>query len=121
MYTIRIETGFTAAHQLELPDGSKEPSHSHDWRVVVQLSCEKLNKIALVFDFHRLRSIVDEICSELSRNPLEKLEYFARNNPSAENVAHYVYEKLKPRLPQRVNLDSVFVMEEPGCWAGFSE
>ena len=52
---------------------------------------------------------------------LEEIEFFAGNNPSAENVAFYIYKQLKPRLPAGVTLDFVKVMENPGCYAKFSE
>ena len=58
MFTISVETHFWASHQLHLPDGSKEPSHYHNWLVTVQVAAEKLNEIEInvaeVVDYLRI-------------------------------------------------------------------
>jgi len=105
---------------LVLPDGSKEPAHSHDWVVTAAVSSEKLDDMGVVMDFRALREIVANVTAELDNTALGDIEYFCRNNPSAENVARYIYEKLRAKLPEAVKLQNVRVMEEPGCWAEFS-
>ncbi len=120
MFTVSVETSFRASHQLTLPDGSKEPAHNHDWLVSVDVGSTGLNSMGFVVDFHRLRAVVDNIVSEFNDIPLDKIDYFQRNNPSAENVAKYIYEKLDSSLPKGVKLSSVRVVEEPGCSAKFS-
>ena len=119
MFTITIETNFAACHQLTLADGSKEPSHSHDWQVTVEVSSEKLDQIGCVMDFHQLKSAADSIAAELDNDRLAGLEYFQKNNPSAENVAKYIFDGLKSILPDEVVLTSVEVTEHPGCRAKF--
>jgi len=120
MFTISVETSFRASHQLTLPDGGKEPVHSHDWLVTAELASEKLNDMGVVMDFHQLRAMLDEITAELEDTALEKLACFQRNNPSAENVSKYIYEKLHAGLAGGVELRNVKVVEEPGCSATFS-
>lgn len=120
MFAISVETSFRASHRLTLPDGEKEPAHSHDWLVTAELASEKLNDMGVVMDFHQLRAMLDEITAELDDTALEELGCFQRNNPSAENVCKYVYDKLHAGLPDGVKLRNVKVVEEPGCWATFS-
>ena len=60
MFTISVETHFQASHQLTLPDGSKEPVHSHDWVVTASLSSEKLNNMGVVMDFQALQAMIDK-------------------------------------------------------------
>ncbi len=105
-----------------MADGSKEPSHSHNWVVTAEVTSGKLNSTAIVMDFHQLKMMLDSIVEQLSAGkPLNSLNYFERNSPSAENVAKYIYEKLRTRLPKNVDLLSVKAVEEPGCWAKFAE
>jgi 6-pyruvoyltetrahydropterin/6-carboxytetrahydropterin synthase len=121
LFTISVETGFRASHQLTLPDGSKEPLHEHDWRVVAQAGSDKLNAMGLVMDFHHLRDLLDSVLSQFQDAALEQQPCFARNNTSAENVAEYVYESLEGRLPPGVRLEKIKVVEEPGCAAKFTK
>jgi len=119
MFTISVETHFRASHQLALPNGSKEPAHCHDWLATADVSSETLHPTGIVIDFRQLKAMVDDIVGEFDDAPLDSLDYFQRNNPSAENVAKYIYEKLEPKLPKGIELRSVKVEEEPGCSAKF--
>ncbi len=119
MFTISVETHFQASHQITLPDGSKEPLHRHDWLVTVKVSAKKLNNMGLVMDFVRLKKAAEKIIAPFNNVALETIEYFGQNNSSAENVAKYIYENLLSFLPKGVSLDSVTVVEEPGCSAKY--
>jgi len=119
LFTISVETQFLASHQLTLPDGSKEPLHTHNWLVIVDVSGKKLNKMGLLMDFHRLKKTVDNITAQLGPGPLEKSGFFKQNPSSAEMVAEYIYQNLEPQLPVGVKLISVKVVEEPGFSAKF--
>jgi len=121
MFTISVERHFQASHQLTMPDGSKEPVHDHDWVVTINLSSEKLNNMGVVMDFRVLKAMIDKTIAGFNNKLLESIGYFQRNNPSAENVAKYIYEKLLIDLPEGVKLQDVRVVEEPGCSATFRE
>ncbi|MBN1392184.1 MAG: 6-carboxytetrahydropterin synthase [Sedimentisphaerales bacterium] len=121
MFTIEVETHFRAPHQLTLSDGSKEPPHTHDWSVIAQVSSEKLDSVGFVMDFGQFKAMVDKITAEFDNTQLDSIAYFRRNNPSAENVAKYIFDRLEPELPEGVKLRSVKVVEEPGCSAKFSK
>ena len=121
MFSISVERNFQASHQLTLPDGSKEPIHQHDWVVTANLSSEKLNNMGVVMDFRELQAMIDKTVAGFNNKALENTDYFQRNNPSAENVAKYIYEKLLIELPEGIKLQNVRVEEEPGCSATFWE
>jgi len=121
MFTISVETHFQASHRLILPDGTKEPSHNHKWQVRADVSSNRLNNIGIVMNFDKLRELLEDCVAELDNTALEKTGYFRQNNPTAENVAKYIYDKLKSRLPQGVKLQSIEVVEAPGCSAKFGE
>jgi len=119
LFSVVVETHFWSSHRLTLPSGAKEPLHRHNWAVTAQVASSRLNDTGLVMDFRRLRQLIRDIVAELDNEDLRKLEFFRRNNPSAENVAKFIYEELKPKLPEGVRLDRVRVVEEPGCSAEF--
>ncbi len=121
MFTISVERHFQASHQMILPDGSKEPVHQHDWVVTADLSSERLNNMGVVMDFRALQAMIDKTVAGFDNSELESIGYFQQNNPSAENVAKYIYEKLLIELPEGVKLQNVRVVEEPGCSAKFGE
>jgi 6-pyruvoyltetrahydropterin/6-carboxytetrahydropterin synthase len=119
MFTISVETNFWASHQLVLHDGSKEPLHYHNWIVTAEVGSEKLNDMAVVMDFHELKKLVDNIVAGFDNKPINEIPCFQQNNPSAENVARYIYDKLKTELPESVKIRSVNVVEQTGCSAKF--
>ena len=121
MFTISVETNFWASHQLVLLDGSKETVHHHNWLVSADVSSDKLDSMAVVMSFQKLKAMVDNIVAEFDNTSLNEISYFRQNNPSAENVARYIYEKLRAKLPEGVKLQNIRVVEEPGCAANFSE
>ncbi|MHC4694008.1 MAG: 6-pyruvoyl trahydropterin synthase family protein [Planctomycetota bacterium] len=120
MWMVSVETHFWASHSLTLPDGSKEPAHSHNFSVTAEVGTEKMADIGLVMDFHRLKAMLDDIVAVFDNVALENIDYFQQHNPTAENVAKYVYEKLRPQLPEGVKLEAIRVIEEPGCSAKFT-
>jgi len=121
LFTVSVETHFWASHQLTLPDGSKESLHRHNWAVTADVSSSELNSLGLVMDFRSLKATVDNIVADFDNIQLEQLDYFQRSNSSAENVAKYIYEKLKPKLPNGLKLNHIKVVEEPSCSVKFSK
>lgn len=112
---------FQASHRLALPDGSSEPAHSHNWAVTAEVAGGKLDNMGVLMDFHKLRAELGRIIAPFDNSQLAAVEYFRQNNPSAENVAKYIYEKLRAKLPETVNIRSVEVAEEQGCWAKYAD
>ncbi len=121
MFTIRVETHFQASHRLTLPDGSIELAHDHDWLVTVDVSSEKLDRMGLVMSFQKLKALIDETIGDFDHTAMNTISYFKQNNPSAENVAKYIYDRLQVKLPEGVKLRSIRVVEEPGCSAEFRQ
>jgi len=120
MLTVSVETHFWASHRLTLPDGSKEPLHSHNFSVTADVGSDMLSNMGLVMDFRRLKAMLDNIVAEFDNVALNSIDYFGQNNSTAENVAKYIYEKLQARLPKDVKLEVIRVTEEPGCSAKFA-
>ena len=121
MFTVSVETHFRASHQLTLPNGSQEPLHYHNWVVTADVSSDRLNRAAVVINFQKLKAMIDNIVAGFDNAALNRIRCFQRSSPSAENVARYIFEKLEPKLSKSVRLESIKVIEEPGCSAKFSK
>ena len=52
----------------------------------------------MLVDFHDLKDAAKEVLNELDHHYLNELEAFNQMNPTAENLARYVYEQLE-QLP----------------------
>lgn len=92
------EFEFDAAHHLTKYHGKCERPHGHTYKLVVKLQGEA-NSEDMIFDFVQLKRLVKE-------NVLEDLDHSDLNdrfeNPSTENIAVYVWDKLAP-LVKREN------------------
>ena len=121
MFTVTLETGFKASHELTYAGGEKEELHFHDWQLRVAAQVEELDENGLAVDFVELKAEIDGITAVLDNSQLEDLGCFAGVNASAENVAKYIFDELKPQLPAKATLKYVEVMEAKGCWAKFSK
>ena len=120
MFAISVEASFKASHSLGLADGSKEPSHQHNWVVSARVESESLDGSGTVMDFHGLKQLLSGITDELDGTDLGQIQYFKLNGCSAEVIAKYVYEKLEKLLPVRVSLSEVKTAESAGFAAKFS-
>jgi 6-pyruvoyltetrahydropterin/6-carboxytetrahydropterin synthase len=119
VFAISVEMSFQASHQLALPDGAKEPAHSHNWSVTAEVVCTVLDEMGVVMDFHQLRADLGDIIAPFDNSRLDAIDYFRQNAESAENVAKYIYDKLRGRLPKGLKIASIEVGEEKGCWAKY--
>jgi 6-pyruvoyltetrahydropterin/6-carboxytetrahydropterin synthase len=120
LYTITVTTTFRAGHQLKL-SGAVEPYHIHDWLVEAAVGGESPDDNGLLFDFNKLKKMLDGIVCWLDGRKLEECDCFENINTSAENVAKYIYDSIKSLLPSRISLLYVEVTETAGCRARYSE
>ncbi len=119
MFKISVQRQFHARHQLILPDGSTERAHEHNWLVKAQVARAKLSQAGFVMNFELLKELLEEITAEFENNSLNELAHFRQKNPSAEQVAKYIYDRLAPALPSEVKLEYIAVEEQPGCQAKY--
>jgi len=120
LFSISTKGRFKARHSIALPGRTKERMHEHLWSVRASVGRANVDKTGVVMDFRRLKAALDGILSGLNSSTLNRLEYFQKNNASAELVAKYIYEKLEAKVPKGVFLRSVEVSEGKDCCAKFS-
>lgn len=117
MYDIEITDDFSAAHYLRGYHGKCEKMHGHNYKVKVTIKAEKLDKIGLAVDFRVIKSKLKTRLDELDHTLINDNKYFKKINPSAENIARYIFEGLKRKLNNKnLNLHRVAVWEtESSC------
>ena len=98
MYELAITRRFAAAHQLREYRGKCENIHGHTFRVEVKVRARKLNRIGLAIDFRELKEITDRILAGYDHQLLNELPEFSRRNPSSENLARFIYQRMQAEL-----------------------
>ncbi len=120
MYELKIITQFAAAHRLENFYGKCEALHGHNWRVEVFLRGEKLDEAGLLMDFGAIKARTREILEEIDHKYLNELPAFQGQNPSSENLARHLYERLGVSLSRNgVRVSRVNVWESDSSCASY--
>ena len=116
MYILSIETTFSAAHQIKGHKGSCKRLHGHNWKVHVEICTDQLNDIGIAIDFKDLHKLTREILQEFDHQYINEMPAFKEINPTAENLARYIYEKMEQKLPDPVRMIQVSLWEgEKNC------
>jgi len=107
------ELTFEAAHLLpHLPEGHKcRRLHGHSYRVRIYVSGDLDPKLGWVVDFADIKAACAPIVAQLDHYYLNEIE--GLENPTAEAVAKWIWDRLKPELP---SLSKVELAES--CTAG---
>jgi 6-pyruvoyltetrahydropterin/6-carboxytetrahydropterin synthase len=98
MYTIAVLSHFSGAHRLRYLHGKCEGLHGHNWKVEVSVAARQLNKEGVVIDFQLLKKKLEKILKSLDHTFLNDLPYFSKREPSSENIAKYIFDRLKVEL-----------------------
>lgn len=110
MFTLKVEAGFSAAHNLRGYKGKCEDLHGHNWKVEVEVKSVKLNNIGMVMDFGLIKEALNNILEKLDHKYLNEIPYFKKVNPTSENIAKYIFDCIKSQVPS-VNLVRVWESE----------
>lgn len=120
MYNLTIETEFAAAHRIKEAGGKCENLHGHTWKVQVTLQGKKLDERGILIDFREVKEIVKKSLDKLDHQYLN--EVLKNIEPTTENIAKYLFEKLEKELNlERVKLSKVKVGESDKTWVSYSE
>jgi 6-pyruvoyltetrahydropterin/6-carboxytetrahydropterin synthase len=98
MYRITVLSHFSGAHRLRHLHGKCEELHGHNWKIEVSVVSNRLNKEGVVIDFNILKQKMEKVLKTLDHTFLNNLPYFSRREPSSENIAKYIFDRLKAEL-----------------------
>ncbi|HRQ65852.1 MAG TPA: 6-carboxytetrahydropterin synthase QueD [Xanthomonadaceae bacterium] len=106
-----------AAHRLpHVPPGHKcARLHGHSFRVEIHVSGAKDAQTGWVMDFADIKAAFAPLFERLDHHYLNDIE--GLENPTSERLAEWIWEQLKPALPQ---LSRVVVHETCTCGAVYT-
>ncbi len=120
MYEITIETHFSSAHRLRQYNGECERLHGHNWNVQVSIAAEKLNELGMVMDFKDLKQKTKVLIDKFDHQYLNDIPPFTEINPTTENMARYMYDKLSKTInDSRIRVSKVTVWESENSYASY--
>ncbi|MEI9401860.1 6-carboxytetrahydropterin synthase QueD [Mesorhizobium argentiipisi] len=107
---------FEAAHRLPRVHESHRchRMHGHSYRVDLRLAGPVDPDTGFVVDFFDVEAAFAPLLQRLDHHCLNEIE--GLTNPTAENIAIWIWNHVKPDLPQ---IAAVTVWETPHCWAEY--
>jgi 6-pyruvoyltetrahydropterin/6-carboxytetrahydropterin synthase len=98
MYSLKVQGTFSSAHNLRGYKGKCEDLHGHNWIVEIVIKSAQLDAIGMVLDFKYLKKKLKACLEQMDHKYINKSAYFKKINPTSENIAKYIYNKLKPQI-----------------------
>ena len=98
MFEVTIEQTFAAGHALRNYRGKCENVHGHNYRCQVTVEGHELDQIGLLIDFVALKKALQTVIDRLDHQWLNDFPPFDVLNPSAENIAKYIYDEVNKGL-----------------------
>ena len=122
MFEVSVKESFSGAHRLKGYRGKCESLHGHNWDVEVFVAAKKLDHSGLSIDFKVLKNKLNGVLVSLDHSDLNGVAFFKKINPSAENIAKYIFVNLKKALKgEKVSLRRVSVWETRDSCATYYE
>jgi 6-pyruvoyltetrahydropterin/6-carboxytetrahydropterin synthase len=111
-FTVTKIFKFEMAHILE-ESYSKECQnmHGHSYKLEVTFSGD-LNEAGMILDFKEIKEMVSPLIDQFDHECLTKEKFFGMN-PTAENMANYIFNKIRENTPY---LDKVKLWETDTCF-----
>jgi 6-pyruvoyltetrahydropterin/6-carboxytetrahydropterin synthase len=131
--TVSRKAHFNAAHKLFRPDWSdaknkevfgkcaNENYHGHNYELIVSLTGEINKETGYVYDLGKLKNIIKkEVEDYLDHKNLNlDIDDFKSSNPSAENIAVLIYNRLIPHFDDNYKL-KITLYETPRNFVEYS-
>lgn len=91
---------FDSAHFLpNVPEGHKcKEIHGHTYHLTVYLNGDLDEKLGWVIDFTDVKNVIDPIIKSIDHQFLNNIS--GLENPTSEVMAIWLWNKIKPELPQ---------------------
>lgn len=118
MFSLKVESTFSSAHNLKRYKGKCEELHGHNWKVQIEVVKNKLDKAGMVLDFKDLKMKLNKVLDELDHKYLNNVSHFKKVNPTSENIARYIFYKIKDK---GLRVNSVTVWESENSCATYYE
>ena len=97
-YELKVVTEFASAHTLRDYPGACSRMHGHNWKVELEAVATQLDDVGMGIDFKAMKKAANAVGDELDHRYLNELEPFKSVNPTAENIAAYMFRQISARL-----------------------
>jgi len=97
-YTLKVVSDFASAHTLRDYPGACSRMHGHNWKVEAEVVATQLDSTGMGLDFKKIKHAVKELTDTLDHRYLNEIEPFDTINPTAENIAAWLYQGLSKEL-----------------------
>ncbi len=96
---------FDAAHYLPaVPEGHKcRNLHGHTYRIKLFLEGPVDEEMGWVLDFGEVKKAWKQVARQIDHRYLNEIP--GLENPTVENIAPWIWQQLKPALPQLVKME----------------
>lgn len=114
MYEVIVKKSFFASHFLRNISKGSESPHDHHWIIEVKIRSDKTDASGCVIDFRQIDNALIEITNSYQGRVLNEINAFAKESPSAENIARHFFEELSKLVKnnKEVRLVSVSAWED---------
>ncbi len=118
MYELTVTTNFDAAHRLKGYTGKCARLHGHTWKVEATVQGTTLDQVGMILDFGILKERVKRITQLFDHTNLNETAPFADEdstslNPTAENIARFIFDRLREELR---DYSSCVTVKEIAVW-----
>lgn len=110
-YKVSVYSKFSSAHALRGYKGKCENLHGHNWKVRVCLCGTKLNEIGMLVDFTDMKAHLGTVMAKLDHKYLNETAPFDKINPTAENIAAFIFGEMKIFETDDIKVHEVEVWE----------
>lgn len=124
---------FNAAHRLYRPDWDDKRNdavfglcnnpnfHGHNYELVVSVTGEIDPETGFVMDMKILKDLIKEKVEDVMdhKNLNVEIDWFKTKNPTAENIAVFIWNKLRPFIQSSHDLE-VILFETPRNFVTYS-
>ena len=131
--TVHRKAHFNAAHRLFNPKWNDEENyevfgkcsnpnyHGHNYELIVSLTGEIDKETGYVYDLGKLKDLIKvEVEDKLDHKNLNiEVEEFKQQNPTVENIAVVIYNKLRVKIQEKYDLQ-ITLYETPRNYVTYS-
>lgn len=94
---------FDAAHYLPKHEGKCKNLHGHTWKIEIEISGSTLHD-GMIIDFSNLKEVIERsVLNTLDHRCINDLGFLQLQNPTAENLAIWIRERMDNDLAIEVD------------------
>lgn len=121
-YTLKVVTDFASAHTLRDYPGDCSRMHGHNWKLEVEMSATELDDAGMGVDFKVIKQAAKKVAGELDHRYINEIKPFDHINPTAENIAAYLYKGLSDELNNdRIRVSTITLWETERACVRYTE